>query len=81
MTATRRHRPELLTRLATQGYRALQHLWDGVDGHGQTARLGGRRVLVVRGADGAELYLVIHLMIASCSTTPRWCGVGGRPPR
>lgn len=56
MTATRRHRPELLTRLATQGYRALQHLWDGVDGHGQTARLGGRRVLVVRGADGAELF-------------------------
>jgi fatty-acid peroxygenase len=52
----RGHRTELLRSLATQGYRGLQTFWDGVDGHVRSARLGGQRVVVVRGADGAELF-------------------------
>jgi len=40
-------------------------------------RLGKRVVLALRAADGAELFLVIHLMIAG---RLRWLAAGAKPP-
>src|SRR5688572_19889946 len=40
-------------------------------------RLGKRVVLALQGADGAELFLVIHLMIAG---RLRWLAAGAKPP-